>query len=102
MRKLTDKEKHAYFMCTGKQAPACVVQKAPFFANWQGLTLWRLILIRDYERHDVAVHEAVHVEQFKWGWGMIKYLYYLAKYGYRQNPYEVEAYAVQACSKAYL
>ena len=46
-----------------------------------------------YEK--IRNHEDVHQEQIqKEGWikFMVKYFYYSAKYGYRQNPYEVEAY----------
>ena len=72
MRLPTAKEKEVYKEVTGKEAPVCVVQKAPFFPGWNGLTLWRLVLVRDYARSDVVVHEMVHVEKFKWLVGSFK------------------------------
>ncbi len=39
-------------------------------------------------------HEEKHIEQWKRGWWigfLIKYLYYNLRYGYRNNPYEIEA-----------
>jgi hypothetical protein len=41
-------------------------------------------------------HEMAHIEQMKRDGRfmfLVKYFYYLARYGYRQNPYEVEARA---------
>ena len=61
-----------------------------------GLTLYKLVLVRKSTKslaYTIA-HEAEHVRQwteeglFKWP---LKYFYYLAKYGYRDNPYEVQA-----------
>lgn len=45
-----------------------------------------------YER--VLKHEAVHIEQMKQDGKIlftIKYLYYWIRYGYKANPYEVQA-----------
>jgi hypothetical protein len=46
----------------------------------------------------LVTHEMVHVRQMQ-NYGkilfMIKYSYYTIKYGYRNNPYEVEAYNAQ-------
>ena len=92
----TDKEKALYKQFTGRKAPACLIWTAPylFWARWQGITIWRLVVVRDRARLHTIVHEMVHVEQFKWLVGYFKYFYYLAKHGYRQNPMEVEAYDV--------
>ena len=45
-------------------------------------------------KYRVMTHEARHIFQIKRDGYIkftIKYLYYLARYGYRQNPYEVDA-----------
>ena len=44
---------------------------------------------------DVLVHELVHVEQWKDPLFAVKYAAAWARYGYRRNPYEKEAYARQ-------
>lgn len=41
---------------------------------------------------ELLAHELTHVEQYLSGMTMLKYLW-AARYGYQQNPYEVEAYA---------
>lgn len=46
----------------------------------------------------VRRHELVHIEQIERDgafWFSVKYVWWLLRYGYRQNPYEVEAYARQ-------
>ena len=62
-----------------------------------GLTLykWAIVARGPYQAYTMA-HEAEHVRQwttegfFKWP---IKYFYYLIKFGYEKNPYEVKAVA---------
>ena len=80
MRRLTDQEKEVYTQITGKKVPWCVVQKAPFFPGWDGFTLWKLILIDDYNNTPTVIHEMVHVQQFKWIYPGLIYFYYLFKY----------------------
>lgn len=63
-----------------------------------GVTLGRIILVPPGSRptDDLIVHELVHVEQ--WGADPLFPLRYGAatlRHGYRNNPYEVEAYARQ-------
>jgi len=41
---------------------------------------------------ELLAHELTHVEQYLSGMTFLKYLW-AARYGYNQNPYEVEAYA---------
>lgn len=41
---------------------------------------------------ELLAHELTHVEQYLSGMTVLKYLW-AARHGYRQNPYEVEAYA---------
>jgi len=65
-----------------------------------GLTIGRLIFIRkNYLDITLLAHELVHVLQynqigfFKF---IYKYLKYNNKYGYRKNPFEIEAYKKQS------
>ncbi len=59
---------------------------------------WRTIyVLKEFQyRDDIMRHEIVHVEQIARD-GPVKfsilYLYWLVRYGYRANPYEIEAYA---------
>ena len=97
IRKPSPQERGLYRMAHDSKevAPWCLLWECPkcFWARWQGLTLWKLIVVRDLSRLDVIVHEMTHVRQFKWLLvPYIKYFYYLWKYGYRNSPYEVEAY----------
>jgi hypothetical protein len=41
---------------------------------------------------NLLAHELTHVEQYLSGMTVIKYLW-ASRHGYRQNPYEIEAYA---------
>ncbi|MEQ1487069.1 MAG: DUF4157 domain-containing protein [Methylotenera sp.] len=41
---------------------------------------------------ELLAHELTHVEQYLTGMNVFKYIW-ASRYGYRQNPYEVEAYA---------
>jgi hypothetical protein len=48
---------------------------------------------------ELLAHELTHVEQYLSGMTIFKYLW-AARRGYRQNPYEVEAYAKGAMVRA--
>lgn len=48
---------------------------------------------------ELLAHELTHVEQYFSGMSLFKYLW-AARRGYRQNPYEVEAYAKGAAVRA--
>lgn len=59
---------------------------------------WRTIyVLEEYVDHeDLLAHERVHIEQIERDGPVafsIKYLWWLARFGYRANPYEIEAYA---------
>jgi len=100
IRKPNTIEEYYYKKYTGDAVPFCRIVTAPklFWGKWQGITLGPLILRRNEQRVDVAVHEMVHVRQYYDNFiigFVVKYLYWLLKYGYRKNPFEVEAYAVQ-------
>lgn len=63
-----------------------------------GLTMpWGCVYVHPdwWGREDLRRHELVHLEQI-WRDGpllfSVRYLWWLARYGYRDNPYEVEAY----------
>ena len=57
-------------------------------------TIWLRPNMDAETKHRVMVHEARHIFQinqdgrFKFA---VKYLYYTIKYGYRNNPYEIDA-----------
>jgi hypothetical protein len=58
---------------------------------------WGRVYMREeyYDHPELRGHESVHLAQIKRDGAIrfsIKYLYWLTKYGYRKNPYEVEAY----------
>ncbi|MDI1310358.1 MAG: DUF4157 domain-containing protein [Methylotenera sp.] len=48
---------------------------------------------------ELLAHELTHVEQYLSGMNVFKYLW-AARRGYRQNPYELEAYAKGAAVRA--
>jgi hypothetical protein len=59
---------------------------------------WRRVyILAEWKDHPgVNAHECVHLAQIdRHGpiWFTILYLWWLARYGYRRNPLEVEAYA---------
>ena len=59
-------------------------------------SVWKTIYIRKEHYHNerLIAHEMCHIGQIKadgWYWQPIKYLYYTVRYGYKNNPYEVEA-----------
>lgn len=58
---------------------------------------WRTIYVqRQYrDHHGLIRHEMVHIEQIDRDGPIAfsaKYLWWLARYGYHENPYEAEAY----------
>ena len=58
---------------------------------------WRTVYCKADWFHDptMRTHEMVHIAQIERHgavWFSLLYLYYLARYGYRQNPLEIEAY----------
>lgn len=59
---------------------------------------WRTVYVLDEYAHrrDIVAHERVHLDQIERD-GPVKfsllYLYYLARFGYERNLYEIEAYA---------
>ena len=79
--------------------------KKPFFIRWymdllgyDGLaTTWNTVYLRDesmFSDKKLIAHEEKHIEQMERDgkfWYLIKYHYYWIKYGYKNNPYEIEA-----------
>ena len=67
--------------------------------GYRAITMpWRTIYVLREHWHDPVLrrHERVHIEQIERDGAIrftVLYLWYLVRYGYRQNPYEVEAYA---------
>jgi hypothetical protein len=67
-------------------------------AGFRAITMpWKSIYILDEHQHDEGLrrHELIHIEQIERD-GPVKftllYFWYLVRYGYWNNPYEVEAY----------
>ena len=57
-------------------------------------TIWLRPNMEPGVKYRVMVHEARHVFQINRDGYLkftVKYLYYLARYGYRNNPYEIDA-----------
>lgn len=68
------------------------------FRGWT--SFWRVIYVLPGHEHDERLlrHERCHLEQIERDGRLlflIKYLWRLARYGYRNNPYEVEARAAE-------
>lgn len=59
----------------------------------------RIYVLEAYQsRNDVLRHELVHIEQIERDGAVmfsIWYLWWLFRYGYWDNPYEVEAYSLE-------
>ena len=66
-----------------------------FPRKFDAVTLGRHVFFRSSTPSERLIrHEAVHVGQYQREGVvkfLVKYLYYSARYGYEQNPYEVEA-----------
>jgi len=71
--------------------------KVPGMGSWYGITLWPYILFAqpsDKVSKRLREHELAHWEQVErdgFFTFYVKYLWYQFKYGYINNPYEVEA-----------
>lgn len=90
-----------YYGLTGT-APSFVVTSAKWRDFWcpntTAFTLWGNFVV--YRSPSAAAnvhvreHELTHVRQCRrtgWALFILKYAYYTAKHGYRNNPYEIEA-----------
>ena len=87
------------YIIKGKTIPV------PFVEDWvDGIAIFPFIFIKEdpnrtAERERTLIeHEKIHIRQQLRGLLIgfyIKYFYYNWKYGYKNNPYELEAYAHQ-------
>lgn len=62
--------------------------------NQDAFVFYPWIFINNPNDKKLLAHELVHVMQVQrdgWLHFYLKYLYYHAKYGYKNNPYEIEA-----------
>jgi len=66
--------------------------------GYRGITMpWRSIYVLEehFSSSELRYHELIHIEQLERD-GTLRfcalYLYYLIRYGYWRNPYEIEAY----------
>lgn len=68
------------------------------FKGWT--SFWRVIYVLDGEQSNAALirHESKHIEQIERDGRLlfaVKYLYWLGRFGYLANPYEIEARAAE-------
>ncbi len=74
--------------------PPYIIKVPRLHGSYTGLTIWPFIFMVDPDDIKLLKHEMVHIGQQKRGWLIgfyIKYFYYQCKYGYENNPYEIEA-----------
>jgi hypothetical protein len=80
-----------------------IVARGPmrwFLRTFDGAAItmpWCRVYVLEEHWNDPALirHELVHIEQIERDGPVlfsVKYLYWLARHGYRRNPYEIEAY----------
>ena len=74
--------------------PPYIIQ-VPFLWNQvRGFAFYPFIFVLDKKDKKLIAHEMVHIKQQLRGWLIgfyIKYIYYQIRYGYENNPYEIEA-----------
>ena len=78
-----------------------VYMKACGFKGWA--SFWRTIYVMPGNEHNERLlrHERCHLEQIERDGRVlfsIKYLWWLCRYGYYMNPYEIEARAAESKS----
>lgn len=90
-----------YFQSSTLQKARIIEGHTPFWLrkNMCAVVLGHRIYLREHAYQfntlqgiELLAHELTHVEQYLSGMTVFKYLW-AARRGYRQNPYEVEAYA---------
>lgn len=93
----TPEEKRLYEQAANDKPPFCILVKL-YIPGWiRGITIGPVIF-HETDRPDLIVHEMVHVRQFYaqpltfWP----RYFWYRLTGGYRDNPYEIEAYEIQS------
>ena len=74
--------------------PPYIINVPRLHGDYKGLAIWPFIFMVNPDDEALLRHEMVHIKQQLDGWLIgfyVKYLYYQWKYGYWNNPYEVEA-----------
>lgn len=93
-------------MTRQKHVALIVIRRGPIFwlmtrIGLAAITMpWHRIYVLDayQSRQDVLRHELVHIEQIERDGPVLfslRYLWWLFRYGYFNNPYETEAYALE-------
>ena len=81
-----------------KLLPPYVIEVSEIWGDVKGIAFIIFIFVTDKSNESLVSHERIHIRQ-QWKEFIvlffIKYLYYRYRYGYRGNPYEVEAYKNQ-------
>jgi hypothetical protein len=98
MRPLTKEERLLYRAATGREAPWSLVQRWPWWwRDFRGFALGRFVFVKDDSDRALVCHELAHVAQFCASparfW--LRYLSALVRTGYRANPFEREARAIE-------
>ncbi len=97
-----------YFQSSTLRKARLIEGHTPFWLskNMCAVVLGHRIYLREHAYRsntlqgvELLAHELTHVEQYLTGMTVFKYLW-AARRGYRQNPYEVEAYAKGAAVRA--
>lgn len=76
--------------------PPYIIETSLFYNLFaiNGLAFWPFIFVYNKSNMRVVEHEKRHIKQQLEGWIIgfyIKYAYYTLRYGYKNNPYEVDA-----------
>jgi len=74
--------------------PPYIIQVPWLYGGFNGFAFWPFIVVLDKSDKRLIAHEMAHIEQQLKGWLFgfyIKYIYYHFRYGYKDNPYEIEA-----------
>ena len=82
-----------HYFWTMRMNPPVIKAPLLFAKNWRGFATPFFIVVK-YRDPKLEAHEQCHVRQWWRGWIIgfaVLYVYYLIKYGYRNNPYEIEA-----------
>ena len=78
--------------------PPYIIEVKKLWSGYVGFAFYPFIFVVDKHSDELIRHEKVHIQQQLDGWIIgfyIKYVYYHFRYGYENNPYEIEAYEKQ-------
>lgn len=79
--------------------PPYIIEVKKLWGTTNGITLYPFIFVDNKNNRTLIEHELIHIRQAEKGWIVgfyLKYLYYHFTVGYKNNPYEIEAYKHEA------